>query len=124
MALLATRNLQVADSIDPSRVRIPLSPPKCFKLLAEESKRQTRGEAVAAAGTHVELNAEILTYPRNKGAFAGVGLDGAVVQVDQSGNKAVYGSNVTRQEILDGKVTVPQAAQSLLKELAKYAAQL
>jgi len=43
----------------------------------------------AAAGTDVKLNAQILTYARSKGAFAGVSLDGAVVQPDESGNRAV-----------------------------------
>ena len=75
----------------------------------------------AAAGTDIKLNAEILTYSRSKGAFAGVSLDGAVVQADQSGERAMYGSNVTRQEILNGTVAVPKPARSLLEELTKYA---
>ena len=75
----------------------------------------------AAAGTDIKLNAEILSYSRSKGAFAGVSLDGAVVQADQSGDRAMYGSNVTRQEILNGKVAVPKSAWNLLEELAKYA---
>jgi lipid-binding SYLF domain-containing protein len=43
----------------------------------------------AAAGTDIKLNAQILTYARSKGAFAGVSLDGAVVQADQSGDPAM-----------------------------------
>ncbi len=54
----------------------------------------------AAAGTDIKLNAQILTYARSKGAFAGVSLDGAVVQADQSGDRAMYGANVTCQEKL------------------------
>ena len=76
----------------------------------------------AAADTDLKLNAEILSYSRSKGVFAGVSVDGAVVQADHSGDKAMYGSNVTRREILDGKVAVPEPARSLLEELAKYAA--
>ena len=76
----------------------------------------------AAAGTDAKLNAEILSYSRSKGAFAGISLDGAVVQADKSGDKAMYGSSVTRREILNGKVAVPEPARSLLDELTKYAA--
>lgn len=84
-------------------------------------------DASAAAGpvgrqaTDVNLNAQILTYSRSKGAFAGVSLDGAVVQVDKSGDRAMYGADVSRQEILNGKVPVPESAQPLLKEISKHA---
>ncbi len=53
----------------------------------------------AAAGTDLKLNAEILSYSRSKGAFAGVSVDGSVVQADKSGDKAMYGAGVTRREI-------------------------
>ena len=76
----------------------------------------------AAADTDIRLHAEILSYSRSKGVFAGVSLDGAVVRADQSEDKAMYGSDVTRQEILGGKVAVPEAAQNLLEDLAKYPA--
>jgi SH3 domain-containing YSC84-like protein 1 len=76
----------------------------------------------AAAGTDLKLKAEILSYSRSKGAFAGVSLDGAVVQADHSGDKAIYGSDVARQEILNGKIAVPEPAQRLLEDLAKYPA--
>ena len=74
----------------------------------------------AAAGTDLKLNAEILSYSRSKGAFAGVSLDGAVVQADKSGDKAMYGPNVTRREILDGQVTDPHPARRLARELTRY----
>jgi lipid-binding SYLF domain-containing protein len=74
----------------------------------------------AAADTDLKLNAEILSYSRSKGAFAGVSLDGSVVQADKSGDKAMYGSNVSRREILDGKVAVPKSAQRLVEDLARY----
>jgi lipid-binding SYLF domain-containing protein len=76
----------------------------------------------AAADTDARLNAEILSYSRSKGVFAGVSVDGAVVQADRSGDQAMYGSKVTRQEILHGETAVPEAAQSLLGELANYPA--
>ncbi|MGO4883875.1 MAG: lipid-binding SYLF domain-containing protein [Bryobacteraceae bacterium] len=74
----------------------------------------------AAAGTDLKLAAEILSYSRSKGVFAGASVDGAVVQADHSGDKALYGSDVTNQEILSGKVAVPMRARSLLEELARY----
>ena len=76
----------------------------------------------AAADTDLKLNAEILSYSRSKGIFAGVSVDGAVVQADHSGDKALYGSDVTHREILDGKAAVPGPARSLLQELAKFPA--
>jgi lipid-binding SYLF domain-containing protein len=94
-----------------------------FKLGADASVAAGPVGRHAAAGTDIKLNAEILTYSRSKGAFAGVSLDGAVVQADKSGDQAMYGHDVNRHEILSGKVAVPRPARSLLEELAKYAAQ-
>jgi lipid-binding SYLF domain-containing protein len=73
-----------------------------------------------AAGTDVKLNAEILFYSRSKGIFAGVSLDGAVVQADKSGDQALYGAEVDRHEILNGSVSVPPSARGLLDELSGY----
>ncbi len=79
----------------------------------------------AAADTDVKLNAEILTYSRSKGAFAGISLNGAVVQPDESGNTALYGeksgSNVNRRAVLDGQVPVPAEARPLISEMTEYA---
>ena len=93
-----------------------------FKLGADASVAAGPVGRHAAAGTDIKLNAEILTYSRSKGAFAGVSFDGAVVQADKSGDQAMYGHDVNRHEILSGKVAVPRPARSLLEELAKYAA--
>jgi lipid-binding SYLF domain-containing protein len=75
----------------------------------------------AAASTDLKLNAEILTYSRSKGAFAGISLDGDVVHADRTGDQAMYGSKVERKQILDGAVRVPQAAQPLISEIGQYA---
>jgi SH3 domain-containing YSC84-like protein 1 len=75
---------------------------------------------VFAAGTDVKLNAEILSYSRSKGIFAGVSLDGAVVQADKSGDQAQYGANVTSQEILGGQIQVAPSARLLIHELRAY----
>ena len=93
-----------------------------FKLGGDASVAAGPVGRQASADTDLKLNAEILSYSRSKGAFAGISLSGAVVQADKSGDKAMYGSNVTRQEILGGRVKIPAAARSLEMELGKYGA--
>ena len=92
-----------------------------FKLGADASVAAGPVGRTAAAGTDVRMTAEILSYSRAKGLFAGVALDGSVVQADKSGDQAMYGDNVDRHDILRGKVAVPESAQPLLHELGRYA---
>ena len=92
-----------------------------FKLGADASVAAGPVGRNAAGGTDLKLNAEILSYSRSKGIFAGVSLDGAVMQADNSGDKAMYGDDVNRHEILDGKVAVPASARALVEELGGYA---
>ena len=94
-----------------------------FKIGADATVAAGPVGRQASADTDVKLNAEILSYSRSKGVFAGVSLDGAVVQADHSGDKAMYGANVTRREILHGEVAVPESARRLLAELGRYPAQ-
>jgi lipid-binding SYLF domain-containing protein len=91
-----------------------------FKIGADATVAAGPVGRQAAAGTDVKLNAEILSYSRSKGVFAGVSVSGAVVQADHSGDKAMYGSEVSHREILDGKVAVPEPARSLVEELGRY----
>jgi lipid-binding SYLF domain-containing protein len=92
-----------------------------FKIGADASVAAGPVGRTAAAGTDIKLNAEILSYSRAKGLFAGVALDGAVVQADKSGDQAMYGDNVDRRDILGGKVAVPASARPLLHEIGRYA---
>ena len=92
-----------------------------FKLGADASVAAGPVGRKAAAGTDLKLSAEILSYSRAKGVFAGVSLDGAVVQADKSGDKSMYGHDVNRHEILNGQETVPSSARPLLHELRGYA---
>src|SRR5579862_7384931 len=92
-----------------------------FKLGADASVAAGPVGRTADAGTDLKLNAEILSYSRAKGIFAGVALDGAVVQADKSGDKAMYGDDVDRHQILNGRVAVPESARGLLHELSAYA---
>jgi lipid-binding SYLF domain-containing protein len=88
-----------------------------FKLGADASVAAGPVGRSATAGTDLKLNAEILSYSRAKGVFAGVSLDGAVMQADKSGDKAMYGDHVERRQILDGRVAVPRSARVLLREI-------
>jgi SH3 domain-containing YSC84-like protein 1 len=91
-----------------------------FKLGGDASVAAGPVGRNATAGTDLRLSAEILSYSRTKGIFAGVSLDGAVVQADKSGDKAMYGDDVDRHEILSGKVAVPESARPLLHEIGEY----
>jgi lipid-binding SYLF domain-containing protein len=91
-----------------------------FKLGADASVAAGPVGRHAAADTDIKLNAEILSYSRAKGIFAGVSLDGAVMQADKSGDKAMYGHDVDRHEILNGRVAVPASARGLLTEIGGY----
>jgi lipid-binding SYLF domain-containing protein len=91
-----------------------------FKLGADASVAAGPVGRSAAAATDLKLNAEILSYSRSKGLFAGVSLDGAVVQADKSGDRAMYGADVNRHEILNGTVPIPASARNLMRELHAY----
>jgi len=71
----------------------------------------------AEADTDVSLKAEVLTYSRSKGAFAGISLKGAVLQPDESGNAAFYGNDTTREAVLNGHVAVPHDAAPLVRAI-------
>jgi lipid-binding SYLF domain-containing protein len=98
------------------------------KLMA--SKFTLGGDASAAAGpvgrtssaeTDLQMNAQILTYSRARGVFAGISLNGATLRPDKDTNKELYGSNLTNQEIvLENKAKAPAAAAELRSHLSKY----
>ncbi|MCL5965655.1 MAG: lipid-binding SYLF domain-containing protein [Deltaproteobacteria bacterium] len=77
----------------------------------------------AAAATDVQLKAEIYSYSRSRGLFAGISLEGSALQIDDEGDAAFYGREGIRpSEILAGKgVRMPAVAEKLRKTLEKYA---
>ena len=91
-----------------------------FKLGADASVAAGPVGRNASAGTDLKLNAEVLSYSRAKGVFAGVSLNGAVVKADTSGDKAMYGDSVDRQQIMHGTVETPASAKPLIHELEAY----
>jgi len=91
-----------------------------FKLGADASVAAGPVGRNASGATDVKLNAEVLSYSRAKGVFAGVSLSGAVVQADKSGDQAMYGDAVDRQQIMQGTVQTPSSAEPLIHELEAY----
>lgn len=72
-----------------------------------------------AAQTNIRLDAEILTYSRAKGLFAGISLDGATLRSDKDDNRDFYGKDVDARRILvDGAVEMPPEARSLASALS------
>ncbi len=93
------------------------------------SKFTIGAEATAAAGpvgrnataqTDALMTAEILSWSRSRGAFAGVSLDGATLRNDLDENKAMYGQRWTSAEILTSGAKPPAAASKLIGDLSKY----
>jgi lipid-binding SYLF domain-containing protein len=72
----------------------------------------------AAAATDVTLRAEILTYSRSRGLFAGISLEGSTLRPDKNANKDLYDKDVDPKDIvLKGVVPAPPSAQELLSTL-------
>lgn len=94
-----------------------------FKLGAGASVAAGPVGRSTAAATDIGMHAEILSYSRSRGIFAGVSLNGNVVKADSNADRAMYGTDVTRQEIIDGKEPAPAAAKPLVHELAHYSNQ-
>jgi lipid-binding SYLF domain-containing protein len=72
----------------------------------------------ASAGTDWKLNTEILTYSRSRGAFAGITLNGAVVQQDDDSTRTIYGRDRSFRTILSGKVRAPKSTLDFMKAVA------
>jgi lipid-binding SYLF domain-containing protein len=91
-----------------------------FKLGADASVAAGPVGRNASAATDLKLNAEVLSYSRSKGVFAGVSLNGAVVRADKSADQTMYGQAVERRQIMDGVVKPPSAAMPLIRDLDAY----
>lgn len=89
-----------------------------FQLSGEGSAAAGPVGRHASAGTDWKMNAELLTYSRSKGAFAGLTLEGAVVEQDADSTTAIYGRDVPFRKVLTGGVTPPSAAASFMKAVA------
>ncbi|MDE3199702.1 MAG: lipid-binding SYLF domain-containing protein [Acidobacteriota bacterium] len=106
-------------------VLLVMNPKGAESLLS--SKVKLGADASAAAGpkgrtaegaTDVVMKAEILSYSRNKGLFAGISLEGSTLRSDGSANEKLYGRKLSAKEIIrEGKVGVPPSARELVSLL-------
>jgi len=94
-----------------------------------KNKFKIGGDASASAGpvgrnaqasTDWKLNAELLTWSRSKGLFAGIDLNGVGVSQNTEDTTTFYGAPHTFDEILRGNVIPPEAARPFLRSIAKY----
>jgi SH3 domain-containing YSC84-like protein 1 len=74
----------------------------------------------ATAQTDAKLSAEILSWSRSRGVFAGVSLQGATLREDEEANQALYGKKLKNREIVEKGVAPPPAAAKLLSLLNRY----
>jgi lipid-binding SYLF domain-containing protein len=74
----------------------------------------------ASAQTDAMLTAEILSWSRSKGVFAGVSLEGATLRNDLDENQALYGKALNNREVINGNLAVPAKAGKLIGALNKY----
>jgi lipid-binding SYLF domain-containing protein len=87
------------------------------------------GDATVAAGpvgrstqaeTDAAMTAEILTWSRAKGLFAGIALTGATLREDSDWNNELYGRRITNREIVTSTIAPPASAEPLIAELNRY----
>jgi len=89
-----------------------------FQLTGEGSAAAGPVGRHASAGTDWKMNTQVLTYSRSKGAFAGLTLEGAVVQQDDDSTRAIYGKNMKFRNILSGRVSTPKIADAFMKAVS------
>jgi lipid-binding SYLF domain-containing protein len=108
--VLLVMNQSGADSVMSSKV----------KLGGDASIAAGPVGRTASAETDVVLKAQILSYSRSQGLFAGVSLEGSTLRSDDGANKTLYGRDISAKEIVrEGKVPAPKSALKLLAILRK-----
>jgi lipid-binding SYLF domain-containing protein len=94
-----------------------------------KSKVKLGGDAAASAGpvgrnaqasTDIAMNAEFLTYSRSKGLFAGLDLDGTVLNQNKDDMTAEYGNPIPFETVLHGGTPVPENARRFVSTVARY----
>src|SRR5262249_41634425 len=74
----------------------------------------------ASAGTNATMRAEILTYSRSRGLFAGISLKGATLRPDKDGNKKLYGKDIEVKELVQsGTLAVPEPARKFVESVSQ-----
>ncbi|MFZ3340148.1 MAG: lipid-binding SYLF domain-containing protein [Terriglobales bacterium] len=72
-----------------------------------------------SAGTDVLMNTEVLTYSRSKGVFAGLTLEGAVVEQDNDSTRAIYGKHMRFRNILSGRASTPASGEAFVRAVSE-----
>jgi lipid-binding SYLF domain-containing protein len=72
-----------------------------------------------SAGTDILLNTEVLTYSRSKGVFAGLTLEGAIIEQDNDSTHAIYGHHMMFRNILSGRATTPESGEAFVKAVSE-----
>jgi len=90
-----------------------------FELTGEASGAAGPVGRHASAGTDWKMNTEVLTYSRSKGVFAGLTLEGAVVEQDNDSTRAIYGKHIEFRTILSGKGPTPNSVEAFLKAVTE-----
>jgi SH3 domain-containing YSC84-like protein 1 len=90
-----------------------------FELTGEGSVAAGPVGRHASAGTDWKMNTEMLTYSRSKGVFAGLTLEGAVVEQDNDSTHAIYGKHMMFRSILSGKAATPASANAFIKAVSE-----
>src|SRR6266851_1106905 len=94
-----------------------------FKLGADASAAAGPVGRDAGADTDWKMKAEVLTYSRARGIFAGIDLNGSVVTQDKDETRVLYGKFLPFSEILSGKVEPPHGTEAFLSTVSKYTSQ-
>jgi lipid-binding SYLF domain-containing protein len=89
-----------------------------FELTGEGSVAAGPVGRHASAGTDWLMNTEVLTYSRSKGVFAGLTLEGAVVEQDDHSTRAIYGKRMMFRNILSGKASTPRSGDAFVKAVS------
>ena len=108
-------------------ILLVMNPKGARSLLSSKVKLGANASAAAGpkgrtadAATDVVMNAEILSYSRAKGLFAGISLEGSTLRSDGSANEKLYGQKLSAKDIVrSGKVKTPASAQELVALLDK-----
>src|SRR5579864_7751227 len=94
-----------------------------FKFGADASAAAGPVGRNAAADTDASMRAEVLTYSRARGVFAGIDLSGAVVKQDKDETALLFGKMIPFEDILSGKVSPPASSEPFLAAVRKYSGQ-
>jgi lipid-binding SYLF domain-containing protein len=90
-----------------------------FELTGEGSVAAGPVGRHTSAGTDILLNTEVLTYSRSKGIFAGLTLEGAVIEQDNDSTRAIYRHHMMFRTILSGKASTPASAAAFVKAVSE-----